>query len=188
MWTAKNNRRFTWRARGDILMRFRLFLPPGRMCPNGSSARVILPRLKLLRVEMMKRLVGKSPSVAAAGAPDARTPLHIAAIEDQVPAIRYLLQEGSIDINARDSDGYTALLYAAKECHAEAVDALCAAGADLTLEVETPRGRDARVLRPRQLQRARVRLFLREVAHHEDSASQRRGPERPRLGQQNGAP
>jgi uncharacterized protein len=56
------------------------------------------------------------------------TPLHVAAIRGDVPAIRALLEAGA-DINAPGEDGYTPLHDAALQGHSEAVRLLLERGA-----------------------------------------------------------
>lgn len=54
-----------------------------------------------------------------------------AAFENRVPVVRTLLSVGSVDINAVDENGATALHHAAAKGHVEIARLLIAHGADL---------------------------------------------------------
>lgn len=65
--------------------------------------------------------------------PKGRTPLHYAALENQVDQVRQLLDEG-IDPDAQDRDGFTALHLAAQQHSVAAGQALLTAGATVDLK------------------------------------------------------
>ena len=61
---------------------------------------------------------------------DGKTPLHAAASEGQLEAVRFLLGLG-LDVNASDKDGWTSLHCAASRGHFASCEALLAKGADV---------------------------------------------------------
>lgn len=62
-----------------------------------------------------------------------RPPLTAAAYQGNVGIVRLLLDQPEIEVDKRDNDGYTALIWAASKGHASMVDRLLEAGADPTL-------------------------------------------------------
>ena len=63
---------------------------------------------------------------------DARTPLHVAASEGNVPVVEYLMKSGA-SVHARDRYNDTPLLCAIKACQRDVVRSLVACGAHLHL-------------------------------------------------------
>ncbi len=94
---------------------------------------------RALKMVKMLREAGADPN----GMPN-DPPLTSAAYRGNASALRYLLARPKIDVDKRDIDGYTALMWAASHGHADIVDMLLEAGADPSLRNrhgETPEGK-----------------------------------------------
>jgi ankyrin repeat protein len=62
------------------------------------------------------------------------TELMRAALEGQTERLKILLKSGAVDINERDNEGRTALMFAVTNMHKESVNVLLESGADVNLK------------------------------------------------------
>ena len=67
-----------------------------------------------------------------------KTPLHKAALHNKIEAVAALISHGA-DVNAREEDGYTPLMWASYYGYAKVVEALLDAGADKELKATSGR-------------------------------------------------
>ena len=84
-------------------------------------------------LDVVKMLVESGAGVCAT-AKEGSTRLRLAAGSGHTETVRYLVGLNKVDVNHKDTDGYTALLHAAEEGHPDVVEVLIDAGADIEVK------------------------------------------------------
>ena len=109
-------------------------------CPRHRHGRTGFCALDLAarngHVDVMKTLLGRGADVSAR-ASGGRSVLHIAAQKNRVSVIEFLATEAGVEVDCKDDNGMTPLHVAATNGHLPAVNALIAAGADVSVRTST---------------------------------------------------
>ena len=121
-------RRGVWGAEATVALLLALSVLGGWLYYQGINqvlARAVFARQPLPAIDRLLRMGANIHTTDKGGT----TVLMLAAYEGNLPLLRAALSRG-VDVNARTSDGWTALMYGAGP-HEDCVRALLAAGADV---------------------------------------------------------
>lgn len=111
------------------------------LLPDGAGFTAAHMAAKLGNVGALAELAAGSPAaIHAARDSDCATPLMLAAADNQLATVQWLIEAGA-DVNRAMRSGVTALMSAANADHFEVVEALCGAG--VALEAVESHGRTA---------------------------------------------
>jgi ankyrin repeat protein len=111
------------------------------LLPDGAGFTAAHMAAKLGNVAALAELAAASPAaIHAARDSDCATPLMLAAADNQLATVQWLIEAGA-DANRAMRSGVTALMSAANADHFEVVEALCGAG--VALEAVESHGRTA---------------------------------------------